>query len=420
MKQIFIITLIIITGLNANAQSLAKGAILDAVCLFGDTIVIKLDNEAANIQWQESFDLTAWDDISPGNADSLVHYVGTRRYIRAKIIYGDCNPYFSDTLFINTGWPPDAQFTADTIYVQIGDTIAFEDQSLNDPMEWQWLFGDSVGSSLQHPTHVYQYAGLFDVSLNVSNLWGSDSLTIPYLIYVSDTLSITCPLTVNDVEGNQYNTVLIGNQCWLKENLKTTHYANGAGIWNITNYNQWADLENNNTDKAYCFYDNDTMNASSYGVLYTWAAAMNGNAGSNTSPSGVQGICPNGWHVPSDREWSELEIYLGMTPADAIFIAWRGTDQGGKLKSTGVNNWVNPNVGATNSSGFTALPGGVRGDYAAGFYTIGERAYWWSSREYFYSDTKAYNRILDYLREDSGRGRMAKSSGLSVRCVKDF
>ena len=101
-------------------------------------------------------------------------------------------------------------------------------------------------------------------------------------------------------------------------------------------------------------------NRDNYGGLYTWAAAMDGSTSSSTNPSGVKGVCPDGWHLPSDAEWKELEISLGMSQADADNTGFRGTDEGGKLKETGTAHWKSPNSGATNESRFTALPGGLR------------------------------------------------------------
>ena len=115
-------------------------------------------------------------------------------------------------------------------------------------------------------------------------------------------------------------------------------------------------------------YDYDGINVAeakstadyrTYGVLYNWSAAMNGAATSNTTPSDVQGVCPSGWHLPSDAEWKQLEMYLGMTRQQADEYGWRGTDEGGKMKHPGTEYWGSPNTGATNSSGFTALPGGI-------------------------------------------------------------
>lgn len=132
-----------------------------------------------------------------------------------------------------------------------------------------------------------------------------------------------------DYDNNNYIIVQIGNQIWMEENLKSTHYPDG-------------------TAAAYYDYDHDPNNSLIYGRLYAWSSAMNGAASSNSNPSNVQGICPNGWHLPSKSEWQQLAGFLG------------GSDiAGGKLKETGNAHWIIPNAGATDETGFTALPAGI-------------------------------------------------------------
>jgi uncharacterized protein (TIGR02145 family) len=209
----------------------------------------------------------------------------------------------------------------------------------------------------------------------------SQLLSVPYALYARtvekmdlildrlEVLETRVGLYVKDIDGNVYNTVTIGTQTWMKENLKTTHYANGTAIPLITGNSNWEALTD--TSKAYCWYDNDSAtNANTYGALYTWSAAMNGAASSSSSPSSIQGVCPTGWHLPSDDEWTTLTDYLG---GEAV--------AGGKLKETGTTHWQSPNEGATNESGFTALPGGYRYFIPDTFYYIGNYGYWWSSTE---------------------------------------
>src|SRR6056297_3339950 len=121
--------------------------------------------------------------------------------------------------------------------------------------------------------------------------------------------------SVQDYDGNWYHTVPIGNQCWMKENMRVTHYEDGTEISHVTGDTEWDNLTE--TDKAWCYYDNSDSLGNIYGALYTWAAAMNGAASSNDNPSGVQGVCPDGWHLPSDEEWKELEMELGMSQSEA-------------------------------------------------------------------------------------------------------
>ena len=146
--------------------------------------------------------------------------------------------------------------------------------------------------------------------------------------------------------GQNYNTVVIGWQCWFKENLNI-----GTAI--LSSQNQ----TDNNVIEKYC-YDNDVANCNVYGGLYQWSELMNYTSISNTNPSGRQGICPIGWHVPSDAEFCQMETYLDAT-VNCGNTGNIGTDVGGKLKEAGTSHWASPNTGATNSSGFTALPGGA-------------------------------------------------------------
>ena len=194
--------------------------------------------------------------------------------------------------------------------------------------------------------------------------------------------------TVSDYDSNIYNTVQIGSQCWMKENLKTTH--NSAGN-NITRY---------------C-YSNSTSNCDTYGGLYEWNTIMDGASSSNNNPSGVQGICPTGWHLPSDAEWTELTDFLGGTSV-----------AGGKLKEAGTAHWSSPNTGATNSSGFAALPGGSKSDNGSSTYYMGTYGYFWSSTQY--SSSEGWYWYMSRLSASANKNHRSKTYGYSVRCIKDI
>ena len=192
--------------------------------------------------------------------------------------------------------------------------------------------------------------------------------------------------TVIDIDGNTYQTVKIGNQWWMAENLKVTHYRNGDAI-------------------AYYNYNNDVSNVATYGRLYNWQSVKDS-----------RNIAPTGWHVPSDAEWIQLEMYLGMSQTEANDYSWRGTDEGGKLKEVGTTHWNSPNNGATNESHFSALPGGYRGIFGQ-YYNIGNYACFWTSTE-FDSDY-AWPRELYYEYSGVSRSVSLKQMGYSLRCVKD-
>ena len=201
--------------------------------------------------------------------------------------------------------------------------------------------------------------------------------------------------SVTDYDGNTYKTVVIGSQEWMAENLKVTHYADGTEIPLVSGSSAWANLDN--TDKAYCYWNRDT-----YGALYTYAAATNGD-----NDGASQGVCPTGWHLPNNEEWTELRDYLG-----GLYVA------GGKMKEIGTTYWHSPNIGATNESGFSALPGGYRSPSDGYFYTIRDSGIWWSSTEntgikaFYLYITNSYS----WFFSGSYRG---KSQGLSVRCLRD-
>jgi len=196
-------------------------------------------------------------------------------------------------------------------------------------------------------------------------------------------------LIVQDQSGNFYNTVAIGTQVWFRENLRTKKYRNGNNI-----------IVKTNTDTStlvgqmYYYLNDSLINYPVYGALYNWKATQVSDS-----------LCPVGWHVPSDSEWTTLITYLGVTSV-----------AGGKIKATTTTYWNSPNTGATNESGFSALPGGYRWSDAS-FYGIRNNAFFWSATEdanflawfrYLYSYNGSVNRFSDY-----------KSVGASVRCLKN-
>ncbi|MGD0754897.1 MAG: FISUMP domain-containing protein, partial [Bacteroidales bacterium] len=205
--------------------------------------------------------------------------------------------------------------------------------------------------------------------------------------------------TVKDIDNNTYNTVKIGTQWWMAENLKTTTYSTSTSIPYVTDNTTWAGL----STPAYCYYNNNEATYGElYGALYNWFAVNTGN------------LCPTGWHVPTDADFNTLELYLGMPPAQVDVWGWRGTDQGTQMKST--SGW-NSNGNGTNTSGFTALPGGYR--YAAdGTYnSVGDLTYWWSSTQDL--ATTAWYRRLDATQTGSYKATTEMTAGKSIRCVKD-
>ena len=209
-----------------------------------------------------------------------------------------------------------------------------------------------------------------------------------------------------DTDGNAYPIIMIGNQDWFAQNIKTTHYRNGDPIPLITDNTEWT----NTTTPACCIYNNNEDNAAIYGNLYNWYAIDD-----------KRNIAPRGWYVPKDEDFLILERYLGMSTEQSNKSGWRGQDEGGKLKSKGTREkgtgkWFEPNTGATNESGFTALPAGYRNCYTGEFYQQGLYSYFWSATEV--NSESAWYRYLFYSRSDIYRYDLHKNQGLSVRLVR--
>ena len=205
---------------------------------------------------------------------------------------------------------------------------------------------------------------------------------------------------MTDIDSNLYYTAKIGDQWWMIENLKVTHYRNGDPIPNVTASSEWTSLSTG----AYCDYGNSPSNTATYGRLYNrHAIADNRN------------LAPAGWHVPTDVEWKQLEIYLGMSQAEADADSWRGTDEGGKLKESGTTHWLSPNTGATNESGFSALPSGYRNSYGTDL-QMSYYSYFWSSTEI---SSGAWSRRMYGGSSQITRSIYGNQYGLSVRCVRD-
>jgi uncharacterized protein (TIGR02145 family) len=205
--------------------------------------------------------------------------------------------------------------------------------------------------------------------------------------------------TVMDEDGNIYQTIGIGQQLWMAENLKTTKYNDGTDIPLVTDSIAWGNL---NTP-GYCWYANDSNTyAQTYGALYNWYTVETGN------------LCPTRWHVPTDSEWTELTNYLG---GESV--------AGGKLKETGITHWNSPNTRATNETSFTALAGGQRGSCGSFAFVANSnqwpslcRGFWWSATKYN-TDNAAWFRSMDYNYCNVYRYLDNKKTGFSVRCLRD-
>ena len=192
------------------------------------------------------------------------------------------------------------------------------------------------------------------------------------------------------MDGYNYNVVTIGDQCWFAENMRTTVYADGTVIPEVTGNGAWQGLSSG----ARCDYDNNAGNVATYGRLYNWYAVDDS-----------RGLCPSGWHVPTDDEWTDLEDYITSQ-------GFAGTE-GTALKST--SGWYNDGNG-TDDFGFSALPGGYRTYSSGGFFSAGNRGYWWSSSP---NGGLAWFRNLNFINPDILRYYFNSRYGFSVRCLRD-
>jgi len=244
---------------------------------------------------------------------------------------------------------------------------------------------------------------------------GGDSEVTPNQEYPET--AVVLPQAVMDIDGNTYDAVQIGNQVWMAENLRTTKYADGTSIpmgSTYTFYEPYRYVPGPNQSNG-----ENMENVDHYGYLYNWCAVMHGASSSTANPSGVQGICPDGWHVPSDAEWTELTNYMKTQPtymasgnadhlAKALAATW-GWNSSSEMDAPGDNPSTN------NATGFSDLPAGRYSGYYGSF---GINASYWSATEYS-SDDGAYMRGIghDYATVAGGYGY--KDFGFSVRCVRD-
>jgi uncharacterized protein (TIGR02145 family) len=239
---------------------------------------------------------------------------------------------------------------------------------------------------------------------------GTFNYTIPLTgtgcigVNASGTITVTAPAsscptsTITDIDGNVYNTVSIGTQCWMSENLRVTKYRDGTAIPLDASGDfagdapgqTWSGLSTG----ARTVHAHDNANLTTYGYLYNWFAVND-----------AKGLCPSGWHVPTDAEWTTLTDFLG---GDSV--------AGGKMKSTGTTLWNSPNTGADNSSGFSALPGGFR-ILSGAFESIRNNAFIWSATENVSSF--AWYRYLNNVNSNAFRNVSQEKLGASVRCLRD-
>jgi uncharacterized protein (TIGR02145 family) len=243
-----------------------------------------------------------------------------------------------------------------------------------------------------------EITSLYNANSCIANITNNDTTICKGSSIILNATAVN-PAAVTDINGNVYPSVNIGTQTWMQKNLNVSKYKNGDLIPQVTDSATWRNLSTG----AWCWYNNDsTTYAATYGKLYNWYAV-------NDS----RGLAPNGWHVPSDREWNILVKNIDPS-TDTSIIGWQNTNAGGMLKS--ITSWNSPNTGATNSTRFTALPGGGRYDNGT-FLDVAGDGIWWSTNEN--NNSNAFYRYLGYYSANIFRGYNDKKNGSSVRLIQD-
>lgn len=338
-----------------------------------------------------------------------------------------CVNFFDGTDWIELGLNPNvpvAELYGSDPQGDAPKEIYFNDLSSGDPTSWLWNFGDGGTSTERNPIYTYNTPGFYNVTLTVTNEYGTDTrVEVDYVTISGPGDGVPCSGTarIMDADFNEYLTVQIGDQCWMRENLKVTKYPDGTAIPNVTDNGEWAALADNDTDDAYCFYDNNTN--SEYGALYTYAAAIADNWEKDNAEG--QGLCPDGWHLPTSTEWFDLQHYLvnnGYNYDESV--AWPNDKLGKSMAST--SGWkssvvagdVGNDQGSNNSCAFSGFPESSR--IANGsFNVIEEYVNWWTATEFLGSTTSVRLQRLQYNQDCLADIATNKSNGNSIRCIKN-
>ncbi len=228
------------------------------------------------------------------------------------------------------------------------------------------------------------------------------SLLIFFNVYISYLQGQDTPLILKDIDGNIYKTIKIGDMIWSAENLRATKFQNGDSIPNITDKYEWSELKTG----AYCKYENNDYDAKKYGFLYNWFIVKDNRK-----------IAPEGWHVPTDEDFKKLFNIFGIIKYEKDSIDLHAEKIGGKLKETGTTHWESPNTGATNESGFSALPGGYR-LYDGNFDDIECASAFWTSSNY--DSLTAWSYCLLNISSSIYRMHGPMQNGSSIRLVRDY
>jgi len=346
-------------------------------------------NESINIKGVNSG--IVYSGITTGERDAIINPK------EGHLIYNKttkCFELYNGSYWFNLCENDDLKATKSLFTVETsGLQVSFKNSSQK-ALSYFWTFGNGQTSTLANPVINYPDVGTYTVTLTATNSIGSNSS--------SQTFTVTNSTNIlTDIDGNSYNTVTLGTNKWMKENLKTTKYSNGDLIPN-PNSSAWSGI----TSAAWCYYDNNASNNAVYGKLYNFFVVED-----------TKNVCPTGWHVPTDAEWKALEMYLGMTQIQADAELWRGTNQGSILSGT-ASLWqagILKSNAQFGTSGFNAIPAGFR--YISGvFGYLGTASFFWTSTVTDGSNSVVRN--LYFENTDVLRYSDFKTGGRSIRCVK--
>ena len=330
-----------------------------------------------------------------------VKICGTVLFLIGLLFSGACNRKV-EPVIISTGEPGQITFES----AVIGGSIVYgEESGITDRgMVWDTLVDPALvnnSGKISVKTTDNDFEAVIDqlepettyyVRSFAVNRWGT--------FYGNEKSFRTFYGEVADSDGNKYYTVKIGDREWMGSNLATGRYSNGDIIPNLSSIQEWRST----SEGAWSGYNNDPGLYNVYGKLYNWHAVVD-----------PRGLCPAGWHVPTDIEWIGLETELGISPSSALRSGLRDRYAGGKLKETGTKHWLTPNMLATDEIGFSALPGGYRHPHGQ-FYTLRRNLNWWTSTEH--SEIDAWYRNIYFDNAGIFRNVYNKNSGFSIRCIR--
>mgnify|MGYP000176795702 CR=1 FL=1 len=379
MKKLVLITTILSLGFADTGEGVSELVTLDTV---DPTVHVLAPNGGENYVNEEFIEIT-WSasDFSFGNAPIKIYFSED-----GGETYTD-NTDFEENDGIYQWTVPDTPCIDAVVRITAIDEFG---NSANDESDNSFSYYE-VGAQIS----ISPSSLSFDINLE-NSAEETQTLTITNSGDVPLEVAINQYFPVVDIDGNVYQTIQIGDQIWMAENLKVTHYNDGTEIPTGYSNDDWANLS---TD-AYAVYDDNESNADTYGYMYNWYAVETDN------------LAPEGWHVPTDEEWTALSDYLGGSSV-----------AGGKMKECTPGScpeseyWNSPNTGATNESGFTGLPAGYREQSDGTCYNMGSIGYFWSSSENY--STTAWNRPLNYHSSSVHRYNFNKRNGFSVRCLGD-